>query len=170
MIFWENKDSMERMVVKEPFVPDRGARCAGEVMMIPRIWMMMFLTAVAVMAASSALALTADVYGYTKAEYVKGNLQVAEDTRSLELTGFSHIYRHPMEVYISKGYDPAEAKMIGVLSPGFKGTATFDIPETGVTNEDMVLFMVPGWSVPVAVGLFRDEDAVFYKPPKLDMP
>ena len=138
--------------------------------MTPKKWMITFLTAVAVMAASPVLAVTADVYGYTKAEYVKGSLLVAEDTRTLELTGFSNIYSHPMEVYISKGYDPGEAKMIGVLSSGFEGAATFDMPEEGVTNQDMVLFMIPGWSVPVAVGLFRDEGALFYKPSKLDMP
>jgi hypothetical protein len=130
-------------------------RRAREVKMVSRIGAIMVLSAVLVFAAGTAQALTADIYGYTKAEYVTGSLRVSEVAGSLDLTGFSNIYPHPLEVYISRGYNLAGGRMIGVLSEGFEGAATFDLPENGVSGEDMVYFLVPGWTVPVAVGLFR---------------
>lgn len=135
--------------------------------MVPKNWRVMVLAAVVlVFTAGTARALTADIYGYTKADDVTGSLKVMKESGSLELTGFTNVYAHPLEVYISKGYDLADGKMIGVLSEGFEGSATFDLPETGVSDEDMVYFLVPGWTVPVAVGLFRDEGTVYYSPPE----
>jgi hypothetical protein len=126
-----------------------------EVEMVSRMWAIVILSAILVFAAGTAQALTADIYGYTKAEYVTGSLRVSETAGSLELTGFSNIYPHPLEVYISRGYDLAGGTMVGVLSEGFEGAASFELPENGVTGEDMVYFLVPGWTVPVGVGLFR---------------
>jgi hypothetical protein len=143
-----------------------GARCAGEVAMFSRISLIMLLGAALVFSAGSALALTADIYGYTKARHVTGSLRVSEASGSLELTGFTNVYPHPLEVYISKGYDLAGGRMVGVLSEGFEGSTAFDLPETGVSDEDMVYFIVPGWTVPVAVGLFREEGTVYYTPPE----
>jgi hypothetical protein len=112
------------------------------------------------------MALTADIYGYTRADHVTGSLRVSESDGNLELTGFKNIYFHPLEVYISRGYDLAGGRMIGVLTQGFEGSTTFMSPESGVGDEDMVYFMVPGWTVPVAVGLFRDEATVYFQPPE----
>jgi hypothetical protein len=134
--------------------------------MVSRIGMIVVLSMVLVFAAGTAQALTADIYGYTKAEDVTGSLRVSEESGNLELTGFTNVYPHPLEVYISKGYDLAGGKMVGVLSEGFGGSAAFDLPEAGVSNEDVVFFLVPGWTVPVAVGLFREEGTVYYTPPE----
>ena len=134
--------------------------------MISRAWVFAVLIMVSAFVAPSALALTADIYGYTKAEYVTGSLRVSEGGSNLQLTDFTNIYSHPLEVYVSRGYDLAGGEMIGVLFQGFEGSKTFVLPETGVSEEDMVFFMVPGWTVPVAVGLFRDEATVYFKPPE----
>lgn len=134
--------------------------------MISRAWVFAVLIMVSAFVAPSALALTADIYGYTKAEYVTGSLRVSEGGSNLQLADFTNIYSHPLEVYVSRGYDLAGGEMIGVLSQGFEGSKTFVLPETGVSEEDMVFFMVPGWTVPVAVGLFRDEATVYFKPPE----
>ena len=114
-------------------------------------------------------ALTADIYGYTKAEDVTGSMRVSDDAVTLELMGFRTVYFHPLEIYISQGYDLVDRTMIGVLPPGFEGTTTFVLENREVSEQDMVLFMVPGWTVPVAVGLFRDEAAIYYKPPELEI-
>ena len=100
-----------------------------------------------------AFGLDADIYGYTKAADVTGNLSVSTDQEVLELTGFSCDYYHPLEVYISRGYDPAGAEMVGVIPAGFKGDLTFS-PVPRITGEDMVLLKVPGWTVPLGLGLF----------------
>jgi len=134
--------------------------------MVPRILMIMFLSAVLVFTAGTAQALTADIYGYTKAEHVTGSLRVSEASGNLELMNFTNVYPHPLEVYISRGYDLAGGRMVGVLSEGFEGSATFDIPDAGVSDEDVVYFIVPGWTVPVAVGLFREEGTVYYTQPE----
>jgi hypothetical protein len=134
--------------------------------MVSRAWIVVVMMALSAFVVSPVLALTADIYGYTKAEYVTGSLRVSEVGDNLVLTGFKNVYFHPLEVYVSRGYDLAGGKMIGVLSQGFEGSTTFVPPEKGVSNEDMVFFMVPGWTVPVAVGLFRDEATVYFKPPE----
>jgi hypothetical protein len=131
--------------------------------MFSRGWIIGNLVAVLALNATPALALTADIYGYTKAEYVTGSVDVSENTSTLELTGFSSVYSLPLEIYLSQGYDPIGGKMIGVLSPDFKGAASFEMPTGGVDDKDMISFVVPGWSVPVGVGLFRDEGTVFAK-------
>ena len=130
-----------------------------------RILVGIFMFSVLVFAAAPVRALTAEIYGYTKAEYVTGSLRVPAASGDLELTGFTSIYPHPLEVYVSRGYDLADGTLAGVLPVGFEGRAVFDVPAGGISDEDMVFFMVPGWSVPVAVGLFRPEGMVYMKPP-----
>lgn len=102
-----------------------------------------------------AFGLDADIYGYTKAAEVTGNLSVSPDQQDLELTGFSCDHYHPLEVYISRGYDPAGGQLVGVIPAGFQGDMTFSaVPR--VTGEDMVLLKVPGWAVPLGLGLFEN--------------
>lgn len=103
----------------------------------------------------AASGLDADLYGYTKAAEVSGNLGVSPDRQVLELTGFSCSYYHPLEVYVTAGYDPSGGELVGVIPPGFQGSMTFT-PARPVTGEDMVLLKVPGWTVPLGLGLFRD--------------
>jgi hypothetical protein len=128
---------------------------------------LMFFISLAVFTpmAQPAYALDADIYGYTKADDVSGSVHASGDPQTLELTGFSSGYHHPMEIYVSRGYDPAGGEMVGVLPPGFEGTATLTMPNRDVTEEDMVLIMIPGWGVPVAVGLFRNGAPVSPKAP-----
>ncbi len=102
-----------------------------------------------------AFGLDADIYGYTKAGDVTGNISVSPDHEGLELRGFSCDYHHPLEVYISRGYDPAGGEMIGVIPAGFIGDLTFS-PVPRITGEYMVLLKVPGWSVPLGLGLFKN--------------
>jgi len=137
--------------------------------MLPKRWITVVLIAGLSLAPLPVSALTADIYGYTKAEDVTGSMRVSGDTATLELTGFRTVYFHPLEIYISQGYDLIGRTMVGVLPPGFEGTTTFVLKDREVSERDMVLFMVPGWTVPVAVGLFRDEAAVYYKPPELEI-
>ena len=102
-----------------------------------------------------AFGLNADLYGYTKAAEVSGKLSVSVDGRVLELSGFSSQFYHPLEVYISRGYDPLGGRMVGVIPAGFRGGMNFSqIP--GITVQDMVLLKVPGWTVPLGLGLFGD--------------
>lgn len=133
--------------------------------MVSKIRISIVLAVILVFAAGTAQALTADIYGYTKATDVTGSLRALPETNSLQLTGFTNVYPHPLEIYVSKGYDLAGGRLIGVLGEGFEGSATFDLPQEGVSGEDMVFFLVPGWAVPVAVGLFREEGTVYYSPP-----
>lgn len=102
-----------------------------------------------------AFGLDADLYGYTKAADVSGRLIVSADGRVLELSGFSSEFYHPLEVYISRGYVPSGGRMVGVIPAGFRGGMTFS-PITEITGQDMVLLKVPGWTVPLGLGLFRD--------------
>ena len=133
--------------------------------MFAKRWIKVLFVAALVLTPLQVLALTADIYGYTKAEDVKGSMQVSNDAVTLVLNKFTTIYFHPLEIYISKGYDLFETTMVGVLEPGFEGARTFTLQGRKITDQDMILFMVPGWTVPVAVGLFRDEATVFFKPP-----
>ena len=110
--------------------------------MVLKNWRFLVLTAaVLIFSSGTAQALTAEIYGYTKAKDVTGSLTVSVASNSLQLTGFTNIYQHPLEVYISSGYDLAGGQMIGVLSEGFEGSTTFDLPENGVSNKDMVYFV-----------------------------
>lgn len=102
-----------------------------------------------------AFGMDADLYGYTKAADVSGRMSVSADGRVLELSGFSSLFYHPLEVYISRGYMPSEARMVGVIPAGFQGGMTFS-PIPGITGQDMVLLKVPGWTVPLGLGLFGD--------------
>jgi len=134
-------------------------------MVLKGLMIVVMLTAMALIP-PPAFALDADIYGYTKAEDVTGSVRASGNPQTLELTGFASSYYHPMEVYVSRGYDPGGGEMVGILSPGFEGVTTFTLPGRDVTGEDMILFTIPGWTVPVAVGLFRDEGTVFVKAPE----
>jgi|GEM_PF-5406476 len=102
-----------------------------------------------------AFGLDADLYGYTKAADISGKLSVSVDGRVLDLSGFSSQFYHPLEVYISRGYTPSEGRIVGVIPAGFRGGMTFSpIPE--ITGQDMILLKIPGWTVPVGLGLFGD--------------
>ena len=72
-----------------------------------------------------AFGLDADLYGYTKAADVSGNLSVSVEGRALELRGFSSEFHHPLEVYITQGYDPSGGRMVGVIPAGFRGNMAF---------------------------------------------
>ena len=104
---------------------------------------------------------TANLVGYEKADYVTGMFSVNATGNSVALIGLKTIYDQPLEVFVSRSFDPSEAFKIGEVASDKRGDVFFDIrtdadiPALDVGGFDSVLLMVPDWNVPVGVGLLQ---------------
>ncbi|MDF1535769.1 MAG: hypothetical protein P1S46_04600 [bacterium] len=98
---------------------------------------------------------TASLVGYEKAELVQGTVSISEDGISVVLSGVTSTYDKTLEFYLAKGFDLGGAVKVGELSSDMPGDMTFEVPDPASEALDSVLVMVPGWDVPVAVGLLR---------------
>ena len=98
---------------------------------------------------------TASLIGYEKADLVQGTVSVSADGSSVVLTGLTSAYDKPLEIYLAKGFDYDGAIKVGELSPDMPGDMTFEVSGSNFETLDSVLVMVPGWDVPVAVGLLK---------------
>jgi len=98
---------------------------------------------------------TANLLGYEKAEYLTGMLSVNSTGDSVALVGLKTVYDKPLEVYVTRSFDPSKAFKVGEVALGKRGDMFFDIPALDLGGFDSVVLMVPGWSVPVGVGLLQ---------------
>jgi len=96
-----------------------------------------------------------NLVGYEKAEYVSGMFSVNAKGDSIALVGLKTFYDKPLEVYVSKSFDPSAAFKVGEISSDKRGDVFFNIPALDINGFDSVLLMVPDWSVPVGVGLLQ---------------
>lgn len=103
----------------------------------------------------SAQSKMANLVGYEKADYVKGMLSINAAGNSVLLVGLQTVYDKPLEIYISKSFDVSKSFKVGEVPPGKKGDIFFNLPALDVGAFDTVLVMVPGWDVPVGVGLLQ---------------
>ncbi|UCF31430.1 MAG: hypothetical protein JSV26_03155 [bacterium] len=114
-----------------------------------------FLIVLALPGAGLAQAKTATIYGYEKAEFVTGTVSISADGSLVMVRDLHSVYDQLIELHLSKGFDQAKGVMVGQILPGSAGNMSFDAPPATLPGMDTVLFVVPGWSVPVAVGLLR---------------
>ena len=98
---------------------------------------------------------TANLIGYEKAELVQGSVSISDDGQAVVLNGVTTSYDKTLEFYLAKGFDPSGAIKIGELSSDMPGDMTFELTDADLEALDSVLVMVPGWDVPVAVGLLK---------------
>jgi len=98
---------------------------------------------------------TANLVGYEKAEYVSGMFSVNATGDSVALVGLKTVYDKPLEVYVTRSFDRSDAFKVGEIALGKRGDMFFDIPALDLGGFDSVLVMVPGWDVPVGVGLLQ---------------
>ena len=106
-------------------------------------------------AAANAQGKTANLVGYEKAEYVTGLISVNARGDSVALVGLKTVYDKPLEVYMTRSFDQSTAFKIGDITPDKRGDMFFDIPALDLASFDSILLMVPGWGVPVGVGLLQ---------------
>ena len=106
-------------------------------------------------AAANAQGKLANLVGYEKAEYVTGLVSVNAKGDSVALVGLNTVYDKPLEVYVTRSFKQAEAFKVGEVASGKRGDVFFNIPALDLGNFDSVLLMVPGWDVPVGVGLLK---------------
>lgn len=97
----------------------------------------------------------ANLYGYEKAEYVTGMVSVNPSGDSVALIGLKTVYDKPLQVFVTRSFDPSGAFKVGEVAKDDRGDLFFDVPALDVGGFDSVLLMVPGWSVPVGVGLLQ---------------
>ena len=98
---------------------------------------------------------TANLVGYEKAEYMSGMFSINATGNSVALVGLKTSYDKPLEVYVTRSFDSSKAFKIGEVASDKRGDLFFDIPALDLGGFDSVLVMVPGWSVPVGVGLLQ---------------
>jgi len=98
---------------------------------------------------------TADLVGYEKADYVSCLFSINAKGNSVLLAGLKTVYDKPLEVYVTRAFDRSQAFKVGEVASDQRGDVFFDIPALDLGGFDSVLIMVPGWSVPVGVGLLR---------------
>ncbi len=98
---------------------------------------------------------TANLVGYEKADYLTGMFSVNATGDSVALVGLKTVYDKPLEIYVTRSFDPSKAFKVGEVASGKRGDVFFDIPALDLGGFDSVLLMVPGWSVPVGVGLLQ---------------
>lgn len=119
---------------------------------------LMFL-AVLVLTAMPGLALAqgkvATIVGYEKDSFVTGKVYLTSDNGTVYVLDLTSVYDHPLEIYLAKGFDQQGSLMVGQVLPGPHDQISFNAPEGLAPDVDTVLIMVPGWSVPVAVGLLQ---------------
>jgi hypothetical protein len=98
---------------------------------------------------------TANLFGFEKAEYVKGIVSINASGNSIALVGLQTVYDKPLVVYLTRSFDRSEAFKVGEVASGKRGDVFFDIPALDVGTFDSVLVMVPEWNIPVGVGLLQ---------------
>jgi len=98
---------------------------------------------------------TANLVGYEKAEYLTGMFSINAAGDSVALVGLKTVYDKPLDVYVTRAFDRAEAFKVGEVAAGKRGDVFFDIPALDLGGFDSVLLMVPGWNIPVGVGLLH---------------
>ena len=96
-----------------------------------------------------------NLVGYEKAEYVSGMVSLNAKGDSIALIGLKTVYDKPLEVYVSRSFDPTAAFKVGEIASDKRGDIFFSIPALDIMKFDSVLLMVPDWSVPVGVGLLQ---------------
>ena len=106
-------------------------------------------------AAVNAQGKLANLVGYEKAEYVSGLFSVNAKGDSIALVGLKTVYDKPLEVYVTRSFDQSAAFKVGEVASDKRGDMFFDIPALDLGGFDSVLLMVPGWGVPVGVGLLQ---------------
>jgi len=104
---------------------------------------------------ASAKSKIATLVGYEKATYVTGEVSINAAGNSVAVIGLQTVYDKPLDIYISKSFDPSRDFKIGEIPRGKRGDIFFDVPALDVGAFDSVLVMVPGWDVPVGVGLLK---------------
>ncbi len=98
---------------------------------------------------------TANLFGFEKADYVKGMVSINASGNSIALVGFQTVYVKPLVVYLTRAFDRSEVYKVGEVAPGKSGDLFFDIPALDVGAFDSVLVVVPEWNIPVGVGLLQ---------------
>jgi hypothetical protein len=119
---------------------------------------LLFLAVLILMALpGSALAQTkaAKIVGYEKVNFVTGKVYLSSGLETVYIMDLTSVYDHPLEIYLAKGFDQQGSLMVGQVLPGPHDQISFNAPEGITPDVDTVLIMVPGWSVPVAVGLLQ---------------
>ncbi len=97
----------------------------------------------------------ARIVGYEKSSFVTGKIYLSSGMETVYILGLTSVYDHPLEIYLAKGFAQEGSLMVGQILPGPHEQVSFPAPEGLVPDMDTVLIMVPGWSVPVAVGLLQ---------------
>lgn len=113
------------------------------------------LLVLAVPLTAAAQGKTGDLVGYEKAEYVSGFFSLNARGNSVMLNRFQTVYDKPLEVYVTRGFQQGNAFKVGEIASDKRGDIFFEIPALDIQAYDSVLLMVPGWSVPVGVGLLE---------------
>jgi hypothetical protein len=138
---------------------DRALIPFGRGKIMNRTTLILVLAAVAMLVlqplAVCAQGKTANLLGYEKAEYLTGMFSVNATGDSVALVGLKTVYDRPLEIYVTRSLDPSEAFKVGEVASGKRGDVFFEIPALDIAGFDSVLLMVPGWSVPVGVGLLH---------------
>ncbi len=98
---------------------------------------------------------TAHLVGYEKAEFVAGQVNINPDGTEVLISGLQSSYTQTLVVYIAKAFDFQKSTLVGEIPAGWTGDMTFELPSLDFEGMDSVLVMVPGWTVPVAVGLLN---------------
>ena len=106
-------------------------------------------------AAVNAQGKLANLVGYEKADYVTGLVSVNAKGDSIAVIGLKTVYNKPLEVYVTRSFDHSAAFKVGEIASDKRGDMFFNVPALDLGNFDSVLLMVPGWDVPVGVGLLQ---------------
>ncbi len=96
----------------------------------------------------------ANLYGYEKAPWVAGTVQLLGGERALELRGFSSHYSGAFTLLLTCGFDLRQAVTVGEVPPGFSGDLRFDLP-AGAEGKDSVILLAPGSSDILGLGVLR---------------
>jgi hypothetical protein len=141
---------MGARIGRKKIVPGRG-----NTMLYNRLFVTLVIVAMLVPTLAIGQAKTASLVGYEKAELVQGSVSVSDDGQAVILNGVTTTYDKTLEFYLAKGFDTGEAVKVGELSADMPGDMTFEVTGVDLQVLDSVLVMVPGWDVPVAVGLLK---------------
>ena len=106
-------------------------------------------------AAGLAQGRSATLYGYEKAEFVTGVVSISADGGLVMVRDLFSKYSEPVELYLSKGFDINKGILVGQIAAGTSGNMSFDARGGDMGEVDTVLLIVPGWTVPVGVGLLK---------------
>lgn len=127
----------------------------GNAMLKNRLFLVLVIVTMLLPTLALGQARTASLIGYEKAELVQGSVSISDDGQTVILDGVTTSYDKTLEFYLAKGFDPGGAIKIGELSSDMPGDMTFEVAGADFETLDSVLVMVPGWDVPVGVGLLK---------------